>query len=82
MVSVFICCELLNFQFMTALVSYSLQAARQLEFLVGRNKGSPNTDSLEEAMALLQHHDGVSGTSKQHAANDYAKRLSRGSVEV
>ena len=67
---------------MTALVSYSLQAARQLEFLVGRNKGSPNTDSLEEAMALLQHHDGVSGTSKQHAANDYAKRLSRGSVEV
>lgn len=59
-----------------------LQAARQLEFLVGRNEGGPNTDSLEEAMAILQHHDAVSGTSKQHVANDYAKRLSRGSVEA
>ena len=26
-------------------------------------------------MGVLQHHDAVSGTSKQHVANDYAKRL-------
>ncbi|KAH9288551.1 hypothetical protein KI387_032668, partial [Taxus chinensis] len=59
-----------------------LQATRQLEFVVGRNKGIPNTDSLEEAMAVLQHHDGVSGTERQHVANDYALRLSRASIEA
>ena len=42
--------------------SYSLQAARQVEFLVGRKPMGPNTDSLEEAVAILQHHDGVSYT--------------------
>lgn len=59
-----------------------LQATRQLEFLVGRNEGKPNTDSLEEAMAILQHHDGVSGTERQHVADDYAVRLSRASIEA
>jgi hypothetical protein len=58
------------------------QAARQLEFLVGKNQTGPNTDSLEEAMAIVQHHDGVSGTEKQHVANDYAQRLAIGSAEV
>lgn len=32
----------------------------------------------EKAMAVAQHHDAVSGTEKQHVANDYAKRLARG----
>ncbi|XP_057870116.2 alpha-mannosidase isoform X2 [Cryptomeria japonica] len=59
-----------------------LQAAKQLEFLVGRNKRKPNTYSLEEAMAIVQHHDAVVGTSKQHVANDYAARLSHGSLEA
>jgi hypothetical protein len=55
-----------------------------VEFLVGKNlrSGGPNTDNLEEAMALLQHHDGVSGTEKQHVANDYAERLAVGSAEA
>lgn len=26
-------------------------------------------------MAVLQHHDAVSGTSRQHVANDYARQL-------
>lgn len=32
----------------------------------------------EKAMAVAQHHDAVSGTEKQHVANDYAKRLASG----
>ncbi|KAK8652112.1 hypothetical protein V6N13_061134 [Hibiscus sabdariffa] len=53
-------------------------AARQLEFFKGKSKSGPNTDYLADALALAQHHDAVSGTSKQHVANDYAKRLSIG----
>ncbi|XP_020106647.1 probable alpha-mannosidase At5g13980 isoform X2 [Ananas comosus] len=51
-------------------------AARQLEFLKGRNRSGFTTGSLADALALAQHHDAVSGTEKQHVANDYAKRLS------
>lgn len=29
-------------------------------------------------MAVAQHHDAVSGTEKQHVADDYAKRLANG----
>lgn len=29
-------------------------------------------------MGLAQHHDAVSGTEKQHVADDYAQRLSYG----
>ncbi|EXB62836.1 Lysosomal alpha-mannosidase [Morus notabilis] len=55
-------------------------AARQLEFFKGRSK-STNTDSLGDALAIVQHHDAVTGTEKQHVANDYAKRLSIGYKE-
>ncbi|KAK4475411.1 hypothetical protein MN116_002467 [Schistosoma mekongi] len=33
-------------------------------------------DSLRRTLGVLQHHDAVSGTEKQHVANDYAWRLS------
>ncbi|XP_024378993.1 alpha-mannosidase At3g26720 isoform X1 [Physcomitrium patens] len=62
-------------------LSALLQAARQVEFLVGKVSSGPNTDSLEEAVAILQHHDGVSGTERQHVADDYAARLSKGQSE-
>lgn len=58
------------------------QAARQLEFYIGRSETGPNTDSLADALAIAQHHDAVTGTEKQHVANDYAKRLSIGYTEV
>jgi len=53
-----------------------LQVCRQLE-LAHQTVNSSQT--LWEAMGLAQHHDGVSGTSKQHVAYDYARQLSNGS---
>ncbi len=40
--------------------------------------GHHTMHQLEDAIGVLQHHDGVSGTSKQHVAYDYAKRLQDG----
>ncbi|XP_033744944.1 lysosomal alpha-mannosidase-like isoform X2 [Pecten maximus] len=40
--------------------------------------GGQEVNTLREAMAVLQHHDAISGTEKQHVANDYAQRLARG----
>ncbi|XP_030940374.1 probable alpha-mannosidase At5g13980 [Quercus lobata] len=57
-------------------------AARQLEFFKGRNKSGPNTDSLADAIAIANHHDGVTGTEKQHVAYDYALRLAIGYKEA
>lgn len=37
---------------------------------------------LERAMGVAQHHDGVSGTERQHVAYDYAKRLAIGIDEA
>ena len=39
-------------------------------------------NSLSEAFSIAQHHDAVSGTEKQHVANDYAKRLYIGQDNV
>lgn len=63
--------------------SQVFQAAKQMQALTG---GVANVDDpasnplylLERAMGVTQHHDAVSGTSKQHVANDYARRLARG----
>nr|CAB3263606.1 lysosomal alpha-mannosidase-like [Phallusia mammillata] len=55
-----------------------LQVCKQLEVLAGPNKIKSSSATLREAMGVTQHHDAVSGTSKQHVANDYAKRLYKG----
>ncbi|XP_016074137.1 PREDICTED: lysosomal alpha-mannosidase isoform X2 [Miniopterus natalensis] len=65
-------------------LSYNfLQVCNQLEALAGPAAnvgpyGSGDSAPLNEAMAVLQHHDAVSGTSKQHVANDYARQLAAG----
>jgi hypothetical protein len=33
---------------------------------------------IGEAMGLIQHHDAISGTERQHVADDYVQRLSQG----
>lgn len=68
-----------------------LHAARQIESIsklnIPKEEGTPLiTDAwnasplyeLDDAMGVVQHHDGVSGTSKQHVAYDYAKRIAAG----
>ncbi|XP_076867010.1 lysosomal alpha-mannosidase [Brachyhypopomus gauderio] len=60
-----------------------LQTCNQLEVLGGpksRNgpHGEGDSDTMKRAMAVAQHHDAVSGTERQHVANDYAKRLAIG----
>ncbi|KAM1014842.1 hypothetical protein ACFX14_044776 [Malus domestica] len=67
--------------YVRAMSGYYL-AARQLEYFKGRTGSGPNTDSLADALAIAQHHDAVTGTEKQHVANDYAKRLAIGYTEA
>ena len=61
-----------------------LQGARQLEIVhvfsqrereFGLEK---ETDALEEAISLCQHHDSITGTEKQHVASDYHVRIHKG----
>ncbi|XP_031293223.2 lysosomal alpha-mannosidase isoform X1 [Camelus dromedarius] len=65
-------------------LSYNfLQVCNQLEVLAGPAAnvgpyGYGDSAPLNEAMAVLQHHDAVSGTSRQHVANDYARQLAAG----
>ena len=44
-------------------------------------KNGPTSDTLRRAVGVAQHHDAVTGTSKQHVADDYAKRLAIGAAE-
>lgn len=37
-----------------------------------------NLDNLREIMGVMQHHDAVAGTEKQHVADDYARLLQIG----
>lgn len=65
-------------------LSYNfLQVCKQLEALAGPAAttgpyGSGDSAPLNEAMAVLQHHDAVSGTARQNVANDYARQLAAG----
>ncbi|XP_051050981.1 lysosomal alpha-mannosidase isoform X2 [Phodopus roborovskii] len=65
-------------------LSYNfLQVCNQLEALAGPAAstgpyGSGDSAPLNEAMAVLQHHDAVSGTARQNVVNDYARQLAAG----
>ncbi|XP_061174982.1 lysosomal alpha-mannosidase-like [Saccostrea echinata] len=59
-----------------------LQVCKQLDVLADlRRQGMFATENLrvfKEALGVVQHHDGISGTEKQHVADDYAQRLAVG----
>lgn len=71
-----------------------LLAARQIESVPERNNSLVKEDGnlcscrrchcdqplydLEDAMGVVQHHDAVSGTAKQHVSDDYSKRVQAG----
>ena len=65
-----------------------LHAVRQINALASANSGiredvgESAIYSLEAAMGVAQHHDAVSGTSKQHVAYDYAKKIQGGLNEA
>ena len=65
-----------------------LLAARQIDALPSNVAAQQRRESseeaipplfpLEDALGIAQHHDAVSGTAKQHVADDYSKKLSYG----
>ena len=71
-----------------------LLAARQIESIPEGKNSSRKEDShlcsdrrchcgqplyeLEDALGVVQHHDAVSGTAKQHVSDDYSKRVQAG----
>lgn len=61
-------------------VSCISQVCKQLSALAKTKtpEQQKNLDNLREIMGVMQHHDAVSGTEKQHVANDYARRLQIG----
>lgn len=59
-----------------------LQACKQLDVLSANcGRFDDKITKLREAMGMMQHHDAVAGTEKQHVANDYAKLLFKGIKE-
>ena len=73
-----------------------LNAGRQMEVISGVTAAEVNrpttrpsppvgdswTDSLEGAIGVATHHDGMSGTERQDVSNDYSQRISEGHFEV
>ena len=73
-----------------------LQAARQMEVVTGITAdqvdtptvrpspptGTSWTDSLEGAIGVATHHDGMSGTERQDVTNDYEQRISESAIEA
>uniref|UniRef100_A0AAG5DR66 Alpha-mannosidase n=1 Tax=Anopheles atroparvus TaxID=41427 RepID=A0AAG5DR66_ANOAO len=59
--------------------NHFLQVCKQLTALAPSREPhmEPHLNVLREAMGVMQHHDAITGTEKQHVANDYARMLHR-----
>lgn len=59
-----------------------LQVCKQLYSLADLGpEDMADLDAMREAMGVMQHHDAITGTEKQHVAEDYARLLSHGFEE-
>ncbi|XP_058821108.1 lysosomal alpha-mannosidase-like isoform X2 [Topomyia yanbarensis] len=59
--------------------NHFLQVCKQLTALAPKkeNHFTAHLNVLREAMGVMQHHDAVTGTEKQHVADDYSRMLHR-----
>lgn len=56
-----------------------LQVCKQLYALTDLGpEDRVDLNALREAMGIMQHHDAITGTEKQHVADDYARILTEG----
>ncbi|KAG1658220.1 Lysosomal alpha-mannosidase [Nymphon striatum] len=57
-----------------------LQICKQLDVIsrLGDSQDRLDLDVFKQAMGVVQHHDAVTGTAKQHVTDDYYKRLYKG----
>jgi lysosomal alpha-mannosidase len=59
-----------------------VQISKQLSVLANlKQERWQDLSSLREAMGIMQHHDAITGTEKQHVAEDYALRLHSAMVD-
>lgn len=59
--------------------NHFLQVCKQLSAFakVPEFHYAPHLNLLREVMGIMQHHDAVAGTEKQHVANDYSRMLNQ-----
>jgi len=63
----------------SSLLQASKQMASVLQLKSAEDQGDLSV--MKEAMALLQHHDGITGTHSQRVNEDYVRILHRGFEE-
>lgn len=55
--------------------NHFLQVCKQLTALSPSEGGEAHLTTLREAIGVMQHHDAITGTEKQHVTDDYSRML-------